>query len=346
MNFSIIIPVFNRSHLIKETIQSLLNQTYNSFECIIVDDGSDDKTKQVVKNTIKNDSRFIFIERHRDPKGAPTCRNIGIDIASNDYLIFLDSDDLLTTYSLEQRSRLISEYPGFDCYVFNCAPFYDDVKRLKGTLYNVDNEKPYLERYLLEDSVWQTAGAVINKKIASQIRFDEDMASLQDNLFYIRLLSKHVNIKSFLNIIPDILFRIHSDNRVSNRTDMAVRKLFFKKIFEMKCSSSDYIIQDTILRMKIRYIKTFLTTNFIDAFNTLSKHKISKALIFNILVSSILEKILLKLLKKKLNINVLLQKEYSELSRNYIDDRLVSKIPLQKEFAQQLKDELNYFNDN
>ena len=88
---SFIIPNYNGSKFIKETIFSVLNQSYPHFEIIVVDDGSTDDSENVVCNI--HDKRISF--HHRSDsyvKGANACRNIGIDKAIGEYLIFLDSD--------------------------------------------------------------------------------------------------------------------------------------------------------------------------------------------------------------------------------------------------------------
>ena len=75
---SIIIPTYNREHLIGETLNSIIAQTHTNWECIVVDDGSTDNTEEVLKNYKEKDKRFIFLKRPDNlPKGANTCRNIG-----------------------------------------------------------------------------------------------------------------------------------------------------------------------------------------------------------------------------------------------------------------------------
>lgn len=98
---SIIIPAYNRAGLIGETLQSVINQTYTNWECIVVDDGSTDKTKEVVERKAYQEKRIKFLTRNRKPKGAQTCRNIGISAAIGDWITFLDSDDLYLPNKLE-----------------------------------------------------------------------------------------------------------------------------------------------------------------------------------------------------------------------------------------------------
>ena len=104
---SIIIPAYNREQLIGETLNSVLVQTYNNWECIVVDDGSVDNTEGVIKFFAKKDKRFKFYHRPKTKKsGASSCRNYGLEKAIGELIQFLDSDDLLAKNKLEEQVKL------------------------------------------------------------------------------------------------------------------------------------------------------------------------------------------------------------------------------------------------
>ncbi|MHB1105158.1 MAG: glycosyltransferase family 2 protein [Lutibacter sp.] len=108
---SIIIPTYNRAHLLRETLDSVLAQTYANWECIIIDDGSTDNTFEVVSNYIKKDSRFKYLVRPIERiKGASTCRNIGLENAKGEFIQFLDSDDLLSGNKLFDQITILAKY--------------------------------------------------------------------------------------------------------------------------------------------------------------------------------------------------------------------------------------------
>jgi len=93
---SIIIPTYNRAHLIGETLDSISNQTYQNWECIIVDDGSDDATQEVVSRYVVKDNRFKFYNRPFEmQKGACSCRNYGFELSKGYYINWFDSDDIM-----------------------------------------------------------------------------------------------------------------------------------------------------------------------------------------------------------------------------------------------------------
>ncbi|HLF46080.1 MAG TPA: glycosyltransferase family 2 protein, partial [Chitinophagaceae bacterium] len=104
--FSVIIPTYNRAHLIKETIDSVLRQTHPHFEIIIVDDGSTDDTKQVIENHFGKDARVIYFYKQNEERGA--ARNFGLKQAKGDYAVFLDSDDLMLSPYLETLDKIIT----------------------------------------------------------------------------------------------------------------------------------------------------------------------------------------------------------------------------------------------
>jgi glycosyltransferase involved in cell wall biosynthesis len=93
---------FNRSHLIEETLKSISNQIYKNWECIIIDDGSNDYTEKVVNKWVNKDQRYNYYKRNNQhKKGLPGCRNQGLEIAKGDYIIFFDDDDIVHPQNLE-----------------------------------------------------------------------------------------------------------------------------------------------------------------------------------------------------------------------------------------------------
>ncbi|MCU5356704.1 glycosyltransferase family 2 protein [Bacillus cereus] len=99
---SIVIPSYNASSFIKETIQSVQSQTYTNWEMIIIDDVSKDNTRELIKEEIKKDGRIQLIELQENG-GAAIARNIGINNAKGKYVAFLDSDDLWLPEKLEKQ---------------------------------------------------------------------------------------------------------------------------------------------------------------------------------------------------------------------------------------------------
>jgi len=106
---SIIIPTYNRARFLPRAIKSILNQTYQDWELIIVDDGSTDNTKEVVKKYLK-DPRIKYIQTEN--LGAANARNVGVNKAKNNWVTFLDSDDEAYPYWIETWVGAINRQPG------------------------------------------------------------------------------------------------------------------------------------------------------------------------------------------------------------------------------------------
>ncbi|MEC7784130.1 MAG: glycosyltransferase family 2 protein [Bacteroidota bacterium] len=110
---SIIIPTYNRAHLIGETLDSVLAQTYTHWECIVVDDGSTDGTDEVLATYVEKDSRFQYHHRPKDrPKGANVCRNYGFELSKGKYIQWLDSDDLIGQEKIDEQVTILEQNRG------------------------------------------------------------------------------------------------------------------------------------------------------------------------------------------------------------------------------------------
>lgn len=102
---SIIIPCYKQAHFLPETLDSVLAQTHADWECIIVNDGSPDNTREVTAEYCKMDSRFRYVEQEN--RGLSGARNCGLDVASGQWIQFLDSDDYLLPEKIKAQLDLI-----------------------------------------------------------------------------------------------------------------------------------------------------------------------------------------------------------------------------------------------
>jgi glycosyltransferase involved in cell wall biosynthesis len=209
MKVSVITPLYNRIDLLLETLNSVINQTYQNWEFLLVDDGSTDKTIEIVKNFATRNEKIKFFRRNRLPKGAPTCRNIGLEKAMGDYIMFLDSDDLLEPFCFEQRISVAKKYPDFDFYVFQTLRFSKNEQK---KVWNTVKKEPFVQ-FLEIDSPWHTSGSFwkIEALKREKISFDEKLAVWQDVDFHIQALHKKMKYKNLLDTAkPDVLYREHT----------------------------------------------------------------------------------------------------------------------------------------
>lgn len=199
---SIIIPVYNRASIIEYTLDSVLNQTYANWECIVVDDGSTDNTLTTLHNYSKKDKRIYSFNRpNYKLKGPSSCRNFGLEKASGDYVVFLDSDDLLATYCLESRVRAFEKYFDCDFLVFKMERFvlkpnkhFDlDLKKM-----NLEN---CLESFLELKSIWQVTSPIYKKKFVDKSKyFNEELLNYEDLELAVRVLIDKPKYLVFSNV--------------------------------------------------------------------------------------------------------------------------------------------------
>ena len=108
--FSIIIPLYNKAAYIERAIQSVLSQTYQKFELIVVNDGSSDNSLEIAQKFLISNTKCKLIDQEN--QGVSVARNNGVKVAVYDYIAFLDADDWWEQTYLEEMSRLTEEFPG------------------------------------------------------------------------------------------------------------------------------------------------------------------------------------------------------------------------------------------
>lgn len=108
MLFSIIVPVYNVEKYLVRCIESVINQTFKDFECILIDDGSLDNSGNICDEYSLKDSRIVVV--HQNNAGVSAARNTGLNIAKGEYICFCDSDDWLEDSLLEQLSFYCQKY--------------------------------------------------------------------------------------------------------------------------------------------------------------------------------------------------------------------------------------------
>lgn len=189
---SIILPTHNRAHFIKKSIKSVLAQTYNQYELIIIDDGSTDDTERIIQDI--KDERLIYI-KHPHQKGANAARNTGIQHAKGEYIAFQDSDDIWSETKLEKQMKAFQQTPSNVGVVYTafwrvkgCRRKYIPPKSLKIKEGNIFHS-------LLKKSFIGTPSALIRRECLRKAGwFDENMPRLQDWEFFLRI-SQHYEFK-------------------------------------------------------------------------------------------------------------------------------------------------------
>lgn len=189
---SIIIPAYNRSDLIGETLDSIISQTYVHWECLVIDDGSTDSTVEVVTKYARQDSRIKLLQRPiSKPKGANACRNIGLNAAQGEYVVFFDSDDLMTKNHIEVKVNAIKES---NCdYVITKTQYFNFSNVQINKNYQFDIHLITSSNYISQKINWLTLDVCIISSIAKSISFNERLYSGQEYNYFSKLVYKSTN---------------------------------------------------------------------------------------------------------------------------------------------------------
>ena len=243
--FSIIIPTYNRAAFILKTIQSLLDQSYQNFEIIVVDDGSKDNTDEIVKGI--SDSRVSYYKKENGERGA--ARNYGLDRANGDYVNFFDSDDLAYPNHLASAHAVVEEKGNPE--VFHLGY---DIKAPSGKLLaEYNNFNGDIENDAIKVKRISINALFIKTTVAKEIKFSENrlLSASEDALFLCRLCVKyqllHKNIVTSTIIEHDSRsMTIASEQQLINRQKYLVEELQADEIFMNKYG---YCINDIIGEM-------------------------------------------------------------------------------------------------
>ena len=217
---SIVMPFYGKKELVGQMIDSIITNSFTDWELLAVDDGSDDATRAYL-SSYTSDPRIHFIRRERNPKGATTCRNIGMDQARGEYLIFFDSDDRITPTCLQHRVRALQEHPQWDFAIFPSGIILDDVYRDEPTSTSYgypifrDDIAAFVRRtlpFVVCNCIYRTAALRENG-----LRWDEQLGSQQDSDFNIHALLSGLHY-GYEPSAPDYGYRIaYSQSTLSSR---------------------------------------------------------------------------------------------------------------------------------
>lgn len=227
-SLAVVIPCWNCESYIGAMLDCVIGQTFTDWKVFLIDDGCTDGTGEIIKAYAIKDQRINYYKRDREPKGAPTCRNIGFNMTEGaKYVIFLDADDLIAPYCFEQRVRMMEDLADVDFLSFPAKAFQDEpydnlrwgfgIKGCQETLLSLLN--------------WRTLSIVVCTNIYRRkslvekgLVWDEQLLSMQDSDFNIQALCKGLRHEFASDTKIDYFYR-HLPDSVS-------KKVFKKEHYE------------------------------------------------------------------------------------------------------------------
>lgn len=282
---SIITPLFNRVDLVKETWGSIHNQTYSDWEWIVVDDGSTDGSLGLLHEIAKSDQRVRVFSRPSElKKGPSSCRNYGVSKSRGDHLIFLDSDDLLASFCLKDRVKVMKANPLLDFAIFPMETFYRGPG--DGKLFNLyfENQIDYLKSFMEDRPPWTVTNPIWKKSSFEKLTgFKENYLCMEDPELHIRALLQGLKFEVVKGVTDCYYRNSFEENQLLYdfwEKSIKGRILFLKELYE-RIETKDYGVGindkelfKSLRKFYLKLIKGFLLSrlrSFNDDFQEIYK---------------------------------------------------------------------------
>ncbi|MBZ4041950.1 glycosyltransferase family 2 protein [Flavobacterium hibisci] len=262
---SIIIPIYNRANLIEETLDSIVAQTYQNWECIIVDDGSTDNTFEIVNNYIKKDSRFQIHNRPIDKlPGGNAARNYGFELSRGEFINWFDSDDIMFPDKIERKVNLIlkNEYDFVVCK----GAIFESLPMIEAIPWPLHLEGNVLLNHILGKISFVTNGPLFKKDflLKNKPLFNEKLTVRQEWEFFNRLLIESPKIAVcndplyFFRTLNSGIRNKHDFNKYKSRIVAERLTLINLKQKKLMFTTNEwYIYRKKIIRRNVDFYKTF-----------------------------------------------------------------------------------------
>lgn len=220
---SIIIPTYNRANLIGYTLDSIIEQTYKNWECLVIDDGSSDNTSEVLAEIIEKDSRIKYFHRPKTiPKGPSPCRNYGFSLGKGNYVNFFDSDDIMLPNKLETEVEILNRTT-FDFTICQTQFFDNNTNDKLGYWNNQLFSDDAINDFIMLKIGWSTNSPLWKRSSLEKhkLLFKENLMGPDDYDFHIQVL--HLQLKPFIINNVHVLNRVHPD-RIENLSTKSIAK--------------------------------------------------------------------------------------------------------------------------
>ena len=221
---SVIMPVYNAEKTIERAILSIINQTYNNIELILINDGSTDETESIIKKYIEKEKKIYIRYYFQENSGPSIAKNLGIDMAIGEYILFVDSDDTISENYIE--SLVINQKEG--------TLIGASYKIIEGIKRKNKNVKITIKDYYIRDEILNNLvvgklnGFVVlylfNKEKMKNIYFEKDIIYMEDTLFLIKYIINN-NINNII-YLKDIYYNYYqTDGSITNNTNKIIKNI-------------------------------------------------------------------------------------------------------------------------
>lgn len=209
---SVIIPLYNGSKYIIQTLDSVLAQTYSDYEIVIVDDASTDNSYEVVERYIEEHSGVVFkLDKNSKNRGIAATRNRAIELSCGEYIALLDQDDIALPKRLELSADFLDNNPEFGA-VGGGVCFIDEAgKAVLDRKYTVWKNPLYIKARIMFGNIFANCEMMFRKEICQkyQIKYRDNMCGIEDFAFWTELVN-HTKMVALDEVF--LLHRVHEAN--------------------------------------------------------------------------------------------------------------------------------------
>ena len=213
--FSVIIPTYNQSQYLEKALSSVINQKYNNFEIIVIDNYSVDKTEEIVKKFKNNKIKYL---KKKNYGVIGLSRNEGIKISTGEWIAFLDSDDIWYENKLEEINKFLQINSNVDV-ITNDEKIININTNRKSIWKYGPYSKDFYKKLLSEGNCLSTSATLVKRSFIynNNIFFSEkkDFATVEDYDFFLNLALKNARFSFFHKVLENIYFMIKVSHQIS-----------------------------------------------------------------------------------------------------------------------------------
>ncbi|APG60111.1 glycosyltransferase family 2 protein [Christiangramia salexigens] len=236
---SIIIPCFNQANYLDQALTSILKQDYEDWECLIIDDGSTDHTRESSYKWMKRDRRFKYY--YQENKGLSSARNFGINLSKGSFIQFLDADDFLEKRKLSTSLKEFERKKIVEIVITNYRLFDEYSRNFRNPHFPIKKEYLNSEGVLFK---WDKNFAIpihcgiFCASLFNDFRFSEDLKSKEDWVMWVKFFKNQVKIEYIDEYLA--FYRRH-DSNMTNYRNMTSDILSALHCIKPNLSEKEYI---------------------------------------------------------------------------------------------------------
>jgi teichuronic acid biosynthesis glycosyltransferase TuaG len=246
---SIVMPAYNCEKYVVEAINSVLAQTYENWELLVLDDGSKDNTLHIINEFGNKDTRIRPLQNEKN-MGVSATRNRGIEIASGDWIAFLDSDDMWEPSKLEKQFKVVNEHSAE--FIFTGASYINENGEPYKGIFEVPEKVTY--KKLRNQNVVSCSSVLLKKKYFENIKMEKDEMH-EDYAVWLRILK--LDVTAYGVNEPLLIYRISRNSKSGNKmkTVMMTYKVF--RFVGINPIASAYFMARHVIASVGKYKKIF-----------------------------------------------------------------------------------------